>query len=236
MTAVALRGAPDTRTSALGYMNRPSPDASFEAMTIGTAVSGWATATANTDPEGSVAMWVTIVSCAESTAAEPTGKIPFLYVPVETTGEAIMEIRRRSGLTWEELGDLFDVSRRSVHHWANGKPVTARHDRTIRNMLAAIRHLDRGDRAGTRALLLTVDGAMGISTLDLLKNGRFDEAMGRVAGVRAPEPRHTSLSRTAWDSRRPPAPTLLLGAEQERPDIPASARVARPKRIPKTAG
>ena len=53
-------------------------------------------------------------------------------------------------------------------------------------MLAAIRHLDRGDRAGTRALLLTVDQAAGVSTLDLLKDGRFEEATGRVAGVRAP--------------------------------------------------
>ena len=236
MTAAALREAPNARTSALGCMNRPSPDANFEAMTIGTAVSGRATTTANTDPQGSVATWVTIVSCAESTAAEPAGKIPFLYVPAETTGDAIMEIRRRSGLTWEELGDLFDVSRRSVHHWANGKPVSARHDRTIRSMLAAIRHLDRGDRAGTRALLLTVDQAAGVSTLDLLKDGRFEEATGRVAGVRAPVPHPTPLSRTAWDARRPPAPVLLLGAEQERPEIPAKVRTVRARRIPKTGG
>ena len=107
-------------------------------------------------------------------------------------------------------GDLFDVSRRSVHHWANGKPVTASHDRTIRRMLAAIRHLDRGSQNDTRALLRAVDPATGVSTLDLLKAGQFDEAMGRVPGVRVPEPPRTPLSRAARDARRPPALPLLL--------------------------
>ena len=143
-----------------------------------------------------------------------------------------MEIRRRSGLTWEELGDLFDVSRRSVHHWANGKTVTSGHDRMIRKMLAALRHLDQSNQMATRAFLLTADPATGVSTLDLLKDGRFDEAMGRVDGARAPERNRIPLSRAALDARRPQPPVFLLGAEQDRPDIPANARAVRLKRTP----
>ena len=234
MTATALREELDVRTSAIGCMYHPGPDASFETVTICTAMLG--PATANTDPQGSMTTWVMVAPCAESTAAGPAGQVRFVCLSAESTAEAIMEIRRRSGLTWEGVGDLFDVSRRSVHHWANGKPVTAGHDRTIRSMLAAIRYLDRGDRTSTRALLLTVDPATQVSPLDLLKDGRFDEAMGHIAGVRAPVPHRTPLSRATWDARRPPAPVLLLGAEQERPEIPAKVRTVRARRVPKTAG
>ena len=208
------------------------PDAALAPVLISTTLPGLATT--NTYPQGSMAMWTTVARSSEGTAAGPTGQIDF--VPAESTAEAIREIRRRSGLTWEELGDLFDVSRRSVHHWANGKPVTASHDRTIRRMLAAIRHLDRGSQNDTRALLRAVDPATGVSTLDLLKAGQFDEAMGRVPGVRVPEPPRTPLSRAARDARRPPALPLLLGAEHERPDIPAKVRAVRARRIPKTTG
>ena len=150
--------------------------------------------------------------------------------------EAIMELRRRSGLTWEELGDLFGVSRRSVHHWANGKPVAASHGRPIHRMLAVVRQLDRGDQAGTRALLLAVDRGMEVSALDLLKRGRFDEAMGRIVDVPALAPRRVPLSRAARGARRPQAPALLLGAEQERPDVPAKARAVRARSTTKTTG
>lgn len=232
MTATVLRKTPDTRTSAVGCMHPSGLESTFAAALIAAIFPG--TATANTYAQGSIAMGATIVLCSERTAAGPAGQIEHLLA--ESTADAILEIRRRSGLTWEELGDLFDVSRRSVHHWANGKPVTASHERMIHRMLAAVRHLDRGDQVGTRALLLTADHAKGVSTLDLLKDGRFDEAMGRVAGVPAPEPHRILLSRAAGDARRPPAPTLLLGAEQERPATPAKARTVLAKRTPRSTG
>ena len=232
MTATALRDIPETHTSAVGSMYRFTLGAAPAAMLIATILPG--AATANTYLQGSMTMWATVAPCAERTAAGPTGQIE--HVPAESTAEAIMEIRRLSGMTWEELGELFDVSRRSVHHWSNGNPVSARHDHMIRRMLAAVRHLDQGDQARTRALLLTVDQATGVSTFDLLRGGRFDEAMGRVEGVGRPERQRIALSSAAWDARRPQAPPLLLEAEQERPDIPAKARAFRPRRTPKTAG
>ena len=200
-----------------------------ETVLIATNLTG--SATANAYAQGSMAMPTVIARCSERTTAGPPGQIK--HAPAESTestAEAVMEIRRRSGLTWEELADLFDVSRRSVHNWANGKAVRAGHDRTIRKMLAAVRRLDRSDRGAARALLLTAHGATGISTLDLLKDGRFDEAMERVESARPPEHRRLPLSGAAQDARRPQAPMLLLGAGQERPDIPSGARAGRPER------
>lgn len=232
MTAIALCDTPEVTTSALSPIYRVALEAAPAALLIATALPG--PATANTYAQGSMAMWATIAPCAERTATGPIGQMDHMHA--ESTAEAIMEIRRRSGLTWEELGDLFEVSRRSVHHWANGKAVSARHDRMIRRMLAAVRYLDRGDRERTRALLLTVDEGIGVSTFDLLRGGRFYEAIGRVEGVPALEPQRIPVSEAVWDARRPQAPALLLEAEQERPDVPATARAARPKRISKRTG
>lgn len=223
MTAPALHDMPASHTSAAGSMYRPGLDAAFTAMLVIGGLSGSATASTYDVPR-----------FVERTAAGPAGQID--RVAAESTAEAVLEIRRRSGLTWEELSDLFDVSRRSVHHWASGKAVSARHDQAIRRMLAAIRRLDQGNQAGTRAQLLAVDAATGVSALDLFKAGRFDEAMEHAAGVRPPAPRRVPLSGEAQDARRPQAPALLLEAEQERPGVPAKARTARAKRTPKKRG
>jgi len=168
------------------------------------------------------------------TASGPDGQI--VPVPSESTGEAVLEIRRRSGLTWEQLGHLFDVSRRSVHHWASGKAVTPEHERMLRWMLASIRRLDQGSQAATRARLLAVDERFGVTVLDLLKEGRFGEAGGQTDGKRSPGYRPIPLSREARDARRPQAPALLLEADQERPDIPAKARTVDAVRAPKKMG
>ena len=228
MTASALRGTRDRYTPVLGSMCLSRPGADFPAVLIATP---WPEgAIINTCPQGSMTMWMIIAPHANRTTANPAGSFDFLLGPAESTAEAIMEIRRRSGLTWQELGELFNVSRRSIHHWANGKPVSAGNDRTIRRMLAAIRHLDRGCQRDTRALLLSVEQATGVSPLDLLQAGRFDDATTPFLGDRTPEPHRVPMSPAVRDARRPPAATLLVGAKQDRPDTPANARTVRPKR------
>ena len=188
-------------------------------QTVTTPLLGWATLNTYEVPRP-----------VEWTTAGPPGQIRF--APAESTAEAILEIRRRSGLTWEEMGDLFDVSRRSIHHWASGKPVSTRRERALRQALAAIRRLDRGDQAGTRARLLAVDHSTGLSALDMMREGRFDEITARTEGARAPDPLRIPLSRKARKTRRPPPPPFLLEAEQDRPDVPADARAVRAVRTP----
>lgn len=234
MTATAPHGTRERHTPVLGSMFLSRPDADIPTVLIATPWPGGAIV--NTCPQGSMIMWTIVAPHVERTAADPVGRCDFLFGLAESTAEAIMEIRRRSGLTWQELGQLFDVSRRSIHHWANGKPVSAGNDQTIRRMLAAIRLLDQGSQRDTRALLLSVDLATGVSPLDLLRAGRFDDATARVPSGRTPEPHRVPLSPAARTAHRPPAPALLLGAAPDRPDIPAKARAVRPKPTPKTSG
>ncbi|MXZ81251.1 MAG: hypothetical protein F4Z15_07810 [Gammaproteobacteria bacterium] len=223
MTLTSLNSSAQDETSAYGSMYHSGHEAKSATVRLDTTL-----------PSSTTTSIYEILRLIERTAASPIGHIA--HASTETTGEAIMEIRRRSGLTWDEISALFDVSRRSVHHWANGKPVSASHDRMIRRMLAAIRYLDRGSQSDTRAMLLDVDEATGTSTFDLLVSGRFDEAENRIEGVGIRESRRIPLSRTDWKARQPQEPLLLLEAEQDRFDIQGKARTVTPKRGPKTAG
>lgn len=160
----------------------------------------------------------------ERTTPSPDGQ--FVLKPTESTGEAILEIKHRSGLIWKELSDLFDVSRRTVHHWAKGKTTSVSHEQKIRSMLDAIRFLDKGTQAQTRALLLSVNNLSGNSAFDLLKNERFDEATKLIDSIQFPESAIQPLFPTDWDPRKPPPPILLLEADHERPDTVGEAGLA----------
>ena len=214
MTAPALRDVQNAPTSAAGPMRRTGLAVTIAGILVTSPPSGSATSNTYEMPRP-----------VERTTTGPSGQIQ--YVPAESTAEAILEIRRRSGLTWEEMSDLFNVSRRSIHHWANGKPPSARHERVLRQALAAIRGLDRGDQTGTRARLLAVDYPAGLSALDMMREGRFDEIMARAEGVRTSKRLRVPLSQEAREARRPPPPMLLLEAEQGRSDVPGKARAVR---------
>lgn len=158
---------------------------------------------------------------------------PLYSVPAQTTGEAVHELRRRSGLTWEELGDLFSVSRRSVHHWASGEVLAAKHERHVREVLNAIRQTDRGESRKTRDALLMTDDR-GISALALLKAGDTEAAVTMLGGGVAPTESRTTLSTAAREARSRPRATDYLGA-MDAPPIPKTGkgrvvRVHRAKR------
>ena len=219
MTTLETEGAVE-QTSALGALLRTGA--------IGIALLGTGMleqATASTYP-----VWVK----PDSTIGGPSGQLPArLAEDTRSSASAIMEIRRRSGLTWDELAELFEVSRRSVHHWASGKTVSASHHRQIRRMLSAIRNIDHGEAARTRDFLLAAD-ASGNSPLDLLSLSRFEEATARVQTGRAPvPPTLTPLSEKALRARRPASPASLLDASQDRSVAPGKARAAAAIRVPR---
>ena len=97
---------------------------------------------------------------------------------------AIHELRRLSGLTWENLADVLGATRRSLHFWANGSAINSLNEARVRDLLVAIRALDRGNATENRQLLLTpVED--GKTVADLLRTGSFAEAIklvGRGAG------------------------------------------------------
>lgn len=217
MSVPAVSYGAGMQTSAFGSMYRPA----LAVMVIATGLSGPATASSYELPR-----------LTERTASEPAGRIE--RRSRESTGQAMLEIRRRSGLTWEDLADLFDVSRRSVHHWANGKRPSAKHERAIHKMLSAMRQLDRGSQSETRALLHATEDSESI--LDLLKRGSINEALRLVEMPADHTTRKTPLSAAAARSRRPVSPSALLEAEQEHPRFPSNARTVPARRISKKSG
>lgn len=149
----------------------------------------------------------------------------------QSSGDAVLEIRLRSGLTWEQLSELFNVSRRSIHYWANGKPLSSLHEVRVRNTLLAIRLLDNGSQRDTRNRILSMED--GESIFNLLAAQKFEDVYRLITGT-VPEiasRNRISLSKDEWNRRRPIRPELLLGALQDRLEIsPNQARTVRPMR------
>lgn len=133
----------------------------------------------------------------------------------EATRIAIAELRRISGLTWEQLGQLFDVSRRSVHFWASGKPLNSTNEARLMRVLDVVRDADRGNARATRVALL--DASDGTTPFDMLVTGRFKEA--RLALGQGPgrvDPTLAELSAAAKAARQPLPIEELFDAKSER--------------------
>lgn len=84
-----------------------------------------------------------------------------LSAPIAASAkEGILEIRKRSGLTWKEIALIFGVSPRAVHLWANGERVSAEHETKLRAVLEKIRRIDQGSAQATASRLRSSqDGA-----------------------------------------------------------------------------
>lgn len=152
----------------------------------------------------------------------------------ETTRQAISELRRISGLTWEQLGGLFDVSRRSVHFWASGKPLNTGNERRLMQVLDVVRAADRGDARSTRANLFEMNG--GTNAFALLTAERFEEARAILGvGVARLRPALAELSSAAKAARKPLPPEDLVDAQHDRVhrdrDRARAARTVRNKRL-----
>ena len=197
-------------------------------------VSGGLSA-AGTSSSSSTTMWeVPYVDEPVTTASGPSRNAvaPQVETETEATRKAVSELRRISGLTWEQLAGLFQVSRRSVHFWASGKPLNAGNHERLMRVLDVVRAADRGSARSTREALLDVrDGA---TALDLLTDQRFREAraaLGRGRKRRAPV--LTPLSAAAQAARRPLPPEELFDAKSDRVHHePGRARAARTARGP----
>lgn len=145
----------------------------------------------------------------------------------QSSSSAIMELRRLSGLTWDQLACLFRVSPRSLHFWASGKPLTRINEEHLHRLLATIRRLDRGSAQANRALLVSAleDGSI---PLDLLSEGKYDQVLsllwpGQVRHKPAP------LSVAARLARTPPPPEFFIATDHE--PVHKEVRKARVPRV-----
>lgn len=97
----------------------------------------------------------------------------------------VAEIRRVSGLVWEEIAGLFGVTRRTVHNWAGGTGMTRRRQEQARRLLEAMRRMGRGTDGSARELLMQAGAPGGRTRFDLLKEGRYDQALAGVEDLGA---------------------------------------------------
>jgi DNA-binding transcriptional regulator YiaG len=131
----------------------------------------------------------------------------------EATQKALGELRRLSGLTWEQLAKLFNVSRRSLHFWASGQPLSRFNEEHLNRLLGTIRYVDRG--SANRSLLLRPDGN-GNPLFGLLVAGKYEEFKRIVGSNNAPrKPLLGALSEDAHTAYMPQSPADLVDALQE---------------------
>lgn len=140
---------------------------------------------------------------------------PAEVLEATTPRRAVSELRRVSGLTWEQVAQLFRVSRRSVHFWASGKPPSAENEQRLMQILDVVRRADCGDAQRNRRSLLRVNIG-GQSAYELLQSGQIEEArtlLGRGSGRRVPT--QVPLSAQAKAARRPLPPESLAQAKHD---------------------
>lgn len=147
------------------------------------------------------------------------------HVDPPSSSSAIMELRRLTGFTWEQLATLFKVARRSLHFWASGKPLNAANEQRLHRTLGVVHTIDRGSSSENRALLLREHD--GVIPFDLLAQEKYTELVELVgAGSGRPDVKLAPLSREARDQRRPLPPKQLVGALQD----PAHRDVGKARR------
>lgn len=173
---------------------------------VGCMLAGLVTSTAHALPTDHALSWRRPIEQTTSGSA---------VAVTEPPGRAIGELRRLSGFTWEQLARLFNVSRRSLHFWASGKPMAPNNEEHLQRLLSVVRKIDRGSASANRALLV---GAReeGRLPLDLLAAGEYDLVLSLLGPGDTHRASPPKLSKQARAARAPSPPEELVGALQDR--------------------
>jgi len=188
-----------------------------EPVLVGCMLAGLGTSTAYGPPQNRVLWSQRPVEHTTAGAA---------VVVAEPAGAAIVELRRLSGFTWDQLARIFNVSRRSLHFWASGKPMAPSNEEHLQRLLSVVRKIDRGSASANRAALLGVreDGSL---PFDLLAAGDYERVLSQLGQGKARRAAPPKLSEEeARAARAPRPPEELVGALQDRIH-PTSLRAAK---------
>jgi hypothetical protein len=135
--------------------------------------------------------------------------------PVRLPQQAVNELKKLSGLTWEQLACLFDVSRRSVHFWSSGQPLAVAHEEKLNRILDAVQYISLGSASLNRSLLIGI-GNDGKSYLELLAAGEYETVKRLLgAGNARAKPQLAPLALAAAAARVPANPADLVDALQD---------------------
>ncbi|MCB0363423.1 MAG: helix-turn-helix transcriptional regulator, partial [Bdellovibrionales bacterium] len=131
----------------------------------------------------------------------------------ESSQSLIRNLRKISGLTWEQLAKLFNTSRRTLHYWDNGNAMAADNHEKLVRILAAVGTLDTGNATENRRLLLT--NTEGCIPFDLLKQERFED-FEQIKGYFNRRTLKPQLSASEIQARSPLPLDRLVDAKSER--------------------
>lgn len=145
---------------------------------------------------------------AESNASTSAG-VSLNTVSKDISVRALREI---SGLTWEQLSNLFSVSRRSLHHWDAGNAMSGPNLEKLGRIINAVSSIGTREPDDIRRFLLTpVSGKIPI---DLLKEGRFgDFSVLKDFFISNPPRKEISIEEKV--ARSPISPAILVDARFE---------------------
>jgi DNA-binding transcriptional regulator YiaG len=117
------------------------------------------------------------VTAPQSDAALATSAATASATDLLADGEEIRWVKEHSGLTWDQLGKVFGVSRRAVHLWANGGRMNEANATVLREFAAVVRSVQGNSPDSTRAALLAV-GPDSHSIVDAFRRRHTDRAWG----------------------------------------------------------
>lgn len=99
----------------------------------------------------------------------------------KSLAEIVRHVRASTGLTWDQLARVFGVSRRAVHHWANGGKMNSVNEQLLLSLASRISSLPAGSPDEVRLSL----GAniTGQTLTDVLRSmtGRPEQVVNRPA-------------------------------------------------------
>lgn len=128
-----------------------------------------------------------------------------------TTQYDINRLRRLSGLTWDELAYLFDVTKRDIHFWCSGAKISNLHKEYLNEILNLIDYINKGSSSLNRTLLFS--NINNITIIELIKEGKFNEAKELIGkGNINIKPKLLPLSKEAQTLKIPPNPCDLVDA------------------------
>lgn len=95
--------------------------------------------------------------------------------------QQIAELRALTGLTTDQVGRLFGVSRRSIHNWINGNTMALQHEERAAKILSIVHASPGASPPERRAALL--DSSHGTSLFQQLVASRGEGVALQTAGV-----------------------------------------------------
>lgn len=178
-----------------------SPDTKFQPRPVATKLAN-------------AACWATMyvgVTVAQPAALPPAVSVGAIVPPTQfqvptRPALSLAEVRRLSGLSWQQIANAVGVSRRAVHYWSNGGNIAAVHQERLNELAAEVEHLSYLGPDQVRSRLTEVDDSRTSFLERMIARHRPDvsdsgpSAVDRLHSV-DPEPSPDQIG-TARASRR----------------------------------